>query len=63
VKILQAFSTQLAIFLAIAQFCDGARIKDLTNVRGARDNQLHGIGLVVGLAEPVMVLLSKPNVP
>lgn len=49
-KILQAFSTQLAIFLAIAQFCDGARIKDLTNVRGARDNQLHGIGLVVGLA-------------
>ena len=31
-------------------FGDGMRIKDLVTIGGARDNQLHGFGLVVGLA-------------
>jgi flagellar P-ring protein precursor FlgI len=33
-----------------AAFADGARIKDLAMIAGARDNQLAGYGLVVGLA-------------
>ena len=36
-------------FLA-AHAVDGARLKDLTAVKGARDNQLIGYGIVVGLA-------------
>jgi flagellar P-ring protein precursor FlgI len=36
--------------LCLAQAGDGVRIKDLTLVAGARDNQLVGYGLVVGLA-------------
>ena len=35
---------------ATAAFADGARIKDLAMIAGARDNQLAGYGLVVGLA-------------
>ncbi|MBP52183.1 MAG: hypothetical protein CMI27_03450 [Opitutae bacterium] len=30
--------------------CFGARIKDITNYKGARDNQLRGYGIVTGLA-------------
>jgi flagellar P-ring protein FlgI len=35
---------------AAAAFADGSRIKDLAMIAGARDNQLAGYGLVVGLA-------------
>ena len=49
-KKLPLLSTALACFLAITHVGHAARIKDLTNVKGERDNQLHGIGLVVGLA-------------
>jgi flagellar P-ring protein precursor FlgI len=35
---------------ATAAMADGARIKDLAMIAGARDNQLAGYGLVVGLA-------------
>ena len=49
-KNLSLFSTVLAFLLLLAHVGHSARIKDLTNVKGERDNQLHGIGLVVGLA-------------
>lgn len=49
-KKLSLYSTALAFLLLLAQIGHAARIKDLTNVKGERDNQLHGIGLVVGLA-------------
>lgn len=35
---------------AVAPFAQGARIKDLCEVQGARGNPLKGVGLVVGLA-------------
>lgn len=38
------------LFSAHAALADGARIKDLAMISGARDNQLAGYGLVVGLA-------------
>jgi flagellar P-ring protein precursor FlgI len=41
------------VFLAVcssAVFADGIRVRDLVMVAGARDNQLVGYGLVVGLA-------------
>lgn len=40
--------TLLAVLLA-AEFSQAARIKDISNVRGVRENQLIGYGLVVGL--------------
>jgi len=40
----------LVMAFASAAFADGARIKDIAVVAGARDNQLVGYGLVVGLA-------------
>jgi flagellar P-ring protein precursor FlgI len=40
----------LLIASATAAIADGARIKDLAMIAGARDNQLAGYGLVVGLA-------------
>jgi flagellar P-ring protein precursor FlgI len=45
-------SSFAALFLALALPCaaTGIRVKDLTLVAGARDNQLVGYGLVVGLA-------------
>ena len=46
-KLITTLAT-LALFLA--NTLDAARIKDLTSVKGARDNQLRGVGLVVGLA-------------
>ena len=37
-------------FLAGATFVYGAQIKNLTDIRGARSNQLFGYGIVTGLA-------------
>ncbi len=39
----------LLILLLLAQLLQATKIKELTNVRGVRDNQLIGYGLVVGL--------------
>ena len=47
--------TRLAITFCLAMFALGAnldgavRIKDLSSIKGARNNQLYGVGLVVGL--------------
>src|SRR5581483_9620880 len=46
---------QIFLFTALAaftfnSFADGVRVRDLAMVAGARDNQLVGYGLVVGLA-------------
>src|SRR5690348_15760672 len=38
------------IFSALSAMADGVRIRDLAMISGARDNQLVGYGLVVGLA-------------
>ncbi|MBL8179765.1 MAG: flagellar basal body P-ring protein FlgI [Bryobacterales bacterium] len=38
------------LMLALAQFADAARVKELASWEGVRDNQLVGYGLVVGLA-------------
>jgi flagellar P-ring protein FlgI len=38
-----------ALLMAIAMTAQAARIKDIANVRGVRENQLIGYGLVVGL--------------
>src|SRR5580704_13755972 len=48
-------------------FAEGARIKDIAVISGARDNQLVGYGLVVGLAgdgdkNPVYTLQTLANV-
>ena len=43
-------TTLASLALFFANTSDAARIKDLTSVKGARDNQLRGVGLVVGLA-------------
>jgi flagellar P-ring protein FlgI len=40
----------LILFVLLAETAHAARIKDLVSVRGVRDNQLIGFGLVVGLA-------------
>jgi flagellar P-ring protein FlgI len=44
------FLTTIVFLMAFCSLSYGARIKDLTNVKGARENQLRGFGLVVGLA-------------
>ena len=43
---------KLVFFFASAFFCflNGAKIEDLTDVRGSRSNQLYGYGIVTGLA-------------
>jgi flagellar P-ring protein precursor FlgI len=41
--------TVILFFLFIATSIDAAKIKDIVSVRGVRDNQLIGYGLVVGL--------------
>ena len=38
------------LVLLIAETAGAARIKDLANIRGVRNNQLMGLGLVIGLA-------------
>jgi len=40
----------LAFFWTLLGGAYGARIKDITTVKGARSNQLYGYGIVVGLA-------------
>ncbi|MBE0539913.1 MAG: flagellar basal body P-ring protein FlgI [Verrucomicrobia bacterium] len=57
----------LAGFAVVAAHATGSRIKDLTVVAGARDNQLVGYGLVIGLAgdgdkDPVYTVQSMANV-
>ncbi|PIR00162.1 MAG: flagellar biosynthesis protein FlgA [Nitrospinae bacterium CG11_big_fil_rev_8_21_14_0_20_45_15] len=39
----------LILFMMFASQAESARIKDLTNIRGVRSNQLIGFGLVIGL--------------
>jgi len=56
----------LAWFIPGARAADGVRIKDLTMIAGARENQLVGYGLVVGLAgdgdkDPVYTVQSVAN--
>lgn len=46
--IVQFLVLLLAMFLRIAT-SDAARLKDISNIRGVRENQLIGYGLVVGL--------------
>ena len=40
---------QLLFILLLSTEAHGVRIKDIANLRGVRDNQLYGYGLVVGL--------------
>lgn len=56
----------LAACLEQSLLAGGARVKDLTSLAGARDNQLVGYGLVVGLAtdgdkDPVYTVQSVAN--
>jgi len=44
------FFTLFWSFIFAANLLYGARIKDLTDVRGSRSNQLYGYGIVTGLA-------------
>lgn len=46
----QAIATLLLLIAALHPAARASRIKDLTMVEGARDNQLTGYGLVIGLA-------------
>jgi flagellar P-ring protein precursor FlgI len=48
-KILRKFIS-FTILLTFASSAFGARIKDMTTIKGARSNQLYGYGIVVGLA-------------
>ena len=54
------------LFLTVASPAWGVRVKDIANLRGARDNQLIGFGLVVGLDgtgdSPGSLLSRKPIV-
>ena len=38
------------VFIALGSFSHAAQIKDLTDIRGARSNQLFGYGIVTGLS-------------
>jgi flagellar P-ring protein precursor FlgI len=40
----------LAAVLSFSKWAEAARLKDIANIRGVRENQLVGYGLVVGLA-------------
>ena len=53
----------VCLLVACAGSLSGARIKDLTQVEGGRDNQLVGYGLVVGLAGDGDSTLSLPFSP
>ena len=41
----------LALALAAAGLARGARVKDITSIKGVRSNHLYGFGLVIGLAQ------------
>lgn len=63
------FSISLLLILALVQNAGavGSRIKDLTTLAGARDNQLVGYGLVTGLAndgdkDPIYTVQSMANI-
>ncbi len=49
-RLLKAALPILILLLALSTFADGVRVRDLVMISGARDNQLVGYGLVVGLA-------------
>ena len=49
-RLLKAVLPILILLLALSTFADGVRVRDLVMISGARDNQLVGYGLVVGLA-------------
>ena len=49
-RLLQRLAWLIALALAWPAFATGIRVRDLTMVAGARDNQLVGYGLVAGLA-------------
>ncbi|MBX9767336.1 MAG: flagellar basal body P-ring protein FlgI, partial [Bdellovibrionales bacterium] len=39
----------IVVAFLVADLASAARLKDLTNIRGVRENQLIGYGIVVGL--------------
>src|SRR3954471_21732687 len=43
------FTFLLAALLMFADFSQAARLKDIASIRGVRENQLIGYGIVVGL--------------
>ena len=47
--IVRLFYLNLSVFLLSWASLESARIKDLTDVRGSRSNQLRGYGIVTGL--------------
>ena len=47
-KIITIIITTLVVFI-LASPLQAARVKDIANVGGVRDNQLMGYGLVIGL--------------
>jgi flagellar P-ring protein FlgI len=66
-RTLSLLALLLVIVSASDAFGDGARIKDLAVVYGARDNQLVGYGLVVGLAgdgdkNPIQTVQTLANI-
>ena len=48
-KIINTFLAAILLMLVAATSVQAARIKDIANIRGVRQNQLFGYGLVVGL--------------
>lgn len=66
-RILDLLVLVLVMASASAAFAGGARIKDIAVVSGARDNQLVGYGLVVGLAgdgdkNPIQTVQTLANI-
>lgn len=57
---MRGFLMALALLLIVADAMAAARIKDITTVRGVRENQLIGYGLVVGLAGSGDTLRNAP---
>ena len=47
--IVRLFYLNLSVFLLSWASLESARIKDLTDVRGSRSNQIRGYGIVTGL--------------
>ncbi len=50
------------VAISFLQVAEAARIKDISNIKGVRSNQLIGYGLVVGLpgtGEKIMLSLNK----
>jgi flagellar P-ring protein precursor FlgI len=65
-RILRTAALAVALSAPLSGFATGVRVKDLAMVAGARDNQLVGYGLVVGLAEdgdknPVYTIQTVAN--